>query len=317
METTSLRHILEAQQFSLGFMEEIFEEADGLREEVESKNYLNIFKTARELQGRTMLSVFYEPSTRTRTSFVLAGQKLGMNICWTENAKEFSSAIKGETLEDTIRVLCEYYPDVIVLRHHETGAVARAATVSSVPIINAGDGKGQHPTQALLDIYTIKQCLGHVDGITVMMVGDLLNGRTVRSLAYLLAKYKNIRIIFSSPEELAMKDDILQYLERKDVRVEVVNYFWPNLEDVDVIYETRIQKERGSEMSEEEEKRFSLTSEKTKGLKPSTIIMHPLPRNNEISTAIDSDPRAKYFRQAGNGMFIRMALLKWILEPHK
>lgn len=314
MEHEGLRHILEAQQFSLEFMEEIFEEADGLREEVEKKNHLGIFKTARKLQGTTLLSVFYEPSTRTRTSFVLAGQRLGMNVCWTENAKEFSSAVKGETLEDTIRVLCEYFPDVIVLRHHEIGAATRAAAVSSVPIINAGDGKGQHPTQALLDIYTIKQCLGHVDDITVMMVGDLANGRTVRSLAYLLAKYKKIKIIFSSPEELAMGNDILQYLERKNVVVELVNYFWPNLEDVDVIYETRIQKERGSTINEEEARRFSLTPEKVNGLKPSTIIMHPLPRNHEISSAIDSDPRAKYFRQAGNGMFIRMALLKWVLR---
>lgn len=314
METANLCHVLKAQQFSLEFMKEMFKEADGLREEVETKNYLNIFKTARTLQGRTMLSIFYEPSTRTRTSFVLAGQRLGMNVCWTENAKEFSSAVKGETLEDTIRVLCEYFPDVIVLRHHETGAAERAAKVSSVPIINAGDGKGQHPTQALLDIYTIQQQLGHIDDITVMMVGDLANGRTVRSLAYLLAKYKNVRIIFSSPEELAMKDDILLYLERKDVKVEVVNYFWPNLEDVDVIYETRIQKERGSTISEEEARRFSLTPEKVEGLKPSTIIMHPLPRNHEISAEIDLNPRAKYFRQAGNGMFIRMALLKWVLH---
>ncbi|MDP3764592.1 MAG: aspartate carbamoyltransferase [bacterium] len=314
MENQDLRHILEAQQFNLEFMKEIFEEADGLREEVEKKNHLGIFKTARNLQGRTMLSVFYEPSTRTRTSFVLAGQRLGMNVCWTENAKEFSSTVKGETLEDTIRVLCEYYPDVIVLRHHETGAAARAAAVSSVPIINAGDGKGQHPTQALLDIYTIKQCLSRIDGITVMMVGDLLNGRTVRSLAYLLAKFKKVRIIFSSPENLAIGGDILAYLEKKEVEVEIVNYFWPDLEEVDVIYETRIQKERGSEMSGESERQFSLTPEKMASLKSSAIVLHPLPRNHEISPEVDLDPRAKYFRQAGNGMFIRMALLKWVLR---
>lgn len=314
MENQDLRHIIEAQQFSLKFMEIIFEEADRLRQQVESKNCSGILNTSKELQGKGMLALFYEPSTRTRFSFVDAGQRLGMRVCWTENAREFSSAVKGETLEDTIRVLCEYFPDVIVMRHHETGAAERAAKVSSVPIINAGDGKGQHPTQALLDIYTIHQQLGHIDDITVMMVGDLANGRTVRSLAYLLAKYKNVRIIFSSPEELAMKDDILQYLERKNVAVEVVNYFWPNYIDADVIYETRIQKERGSTISEEEAKRFSLTPEKVKGLKPSTIIMHPLPRNHEISPEIDSNPRAKYFRQAGNGMFIRMALLKWVLH---
>ncbi|MEK7565190.1 MAG: aspartate carbamoyltransferase [Patescibacteria group bacterium] len=314
MENSALRHVIEAQQFDLDFMERMFEEADKLRRQVESRNCSDILNTSRELQGKGMFALFYEPSTRTRFSFVDAAQRLGMRVCWTENAKEFSSAIKGETLEDTIRVLCEYFPDVIVMRHHETGAAERAAKVSSVPIINAGDGKGQHPTQALLDIYTIKQCLGRVDDITVMMVGDLANGRTVRSLAYLLAKYKNVRIIFSSPEELAMKDDILQYLERKNVVVEVVNYFWPNYEDIDVIYETRIQKERGSTISEEEAKRFSLTPEKVKGLKPSTIIMHPLPRNDEVPTEIDSNPQAKYFRQAGNGMFIRMALLKWVLH---
>ncbi|MEK9174368.1 MAG: aspartate carbamoyltransferase [Patescibacteria group bacterium] len=315
MKNSGLRHILEARQFTPEFMEKIFAEASSLREEVENGNYHGLFKTARELENRGMFILFYEPSTRTRFSFSDAAQRLGMRVTSTEDAKIFSSVAKGETLEDTIQVLCEYYPDVIVLRHHETGAAMRAAKVSSVPIINAGDGIGEHPTQALLDIYTIQQCLGRIDDINIMMIGDLLNGRTVRSLAYLLAKYKGVKIIFCSPKELGMNQDIISYLQRKEIKVEVLDYFLQDIEDVDVIYQTRIQKERGSEIDDELEKKFALVPEKVKKLNQNAIIMHPLPRNNEISTEIDFNPRARYFRQAGNGMFIRMALLKWMLSP--
>lgn len=315
METTNLRHIIESQQFDdKETLEKIFSLASTFRHHVESRDFKAMGQTKNYLKGRYALPILYEASTRTRISFVIAAQRLGMDVCWTENAREFSSMTKGETLEDTIRVLCEYYPDVIILRHHETGAAERAAKVSSVPIINAGDGEGQHPTQALLDLYTIRQHFGLIEGLTVMMVGDLLNGRTVRSLAYLLAKFKDIKIILSSPEELAMRSDITDYLERKEIHVEEINYLWPALGEVDVIYCTRVQKERGSEISEETQKHFSLTPEKMAKMKPKAIVMHPLPRNHEIPTEIDLDPRAKYFRQAGNGMFIRMALLLWVLN---
>ena len=260
-----------------------------------------------------MLQLFYEPSTRTRFSFFMAGKRLGMDVCWTENAREFSSAIKGETLEDTIRILCEFGPHVIVLRHHETGAAVRAAAVSTVPIINAGDGSGQHPTQALLDIYTIWKSFGHVAGLKVAMMGDLANGRTVRSLSYLLTKFSEVKIIFISPPHLTMSNDIKTWLAGKGVDFQETDSPFPALYEADVVYCTRIQKERGGQMSDDDTQRFQIGTREMSWLKPKTIVMHPLPRNAEIATEVDSDPRAKYFEQAGNGMYIRMALLLWVL----
>ncbi len=308
-----LRHVLESQQFSRELLEGIFASTDVCRRTLDHGNQEITGLTTR-LKGKIMLEVFYEPSTRTRFSFAMAGMRLGMNVCWTENAKDFSSAIKGETLEDTIRVLCEYNPDVIVLRHHETGAAARAAAVSSVPIINAGDGQGQHPTQALLDIYTIWKSFGHVDGLKVAMMGDLANGRTVRSLSYLLTKFSGVKIVFISPPDLAMSDDIKTWLTGKGVNFQETDSPFPALRGVDVVYCTRIQKERGGQMSERDIELFSLDKEKMSELKEHSIVMHPLPRNAEIATEVDADHRAAYFKQAGNGMYIRMALLLWVMH---
>ena len=190
-----MRHILESQQFDLKTLQQIFRSADSFE-----KNQ------SRPLKGKIMATLFYEPSTRTRFSFESAMIRLGGGVITTENAAVFSSAAKGETLEDTIRVV-SYYADVIVLRHPERGASERAAAVSKVPIINGGDGAGQHPTQALLDLYTIQRELGKIDDITIVFVGDLKNGRAVRSLAYLLAKYRNIRIVFVSPKGLKIGED--------------------------------------------------------------------------------------------------------------
>src|SRR6202022_4158888 len=176
---TGLRHVIEAQQFSRQLLDELFDRADDMRTDPH--------RAAGRLQGRIMAALFYEPSTRTRLSFESAMLRLGGRTIGTDNARDFSSAAKGETLEDTIRIVSGY-SDVIVLRHNEEGAAKRAAAVSSVPIINAGDGPGQHPTQALLDLYTIRDDLGHIDGIRIAMVGDLANGRPVRSLTYLLSK---------------------------------------------------------------------------------------------------------------------------------
>jgi aspartate carbamoyltransferase catalytic subunit len=182
---TSLRHVIESQQFSRPLLEEIFERADQMRRDPH--------RAAGRLQGRIMAALFYEPSTRTRLSFESAMLRLGGRTMGTDNAREFSSAAKGETLEDTIRIVSGY-ADVIVLRHAEEGAARRAAAASEVPVINAGDGPGQHPTQALLDVYTIRDELGRLDGIRVALVGDLANGRTVRSLVYLLGKYRDIEV---------------------------------------------------------------------------------------------------------------------------
>ena len=232
----------------------------------------------------------------------------------TESADIFSSAAKGETLEDSIRVV-NNYADVIVLRHYEEGASARAAKVSEIPIVNAGDGPGQHPTQALLDLYTIKKELGKIDGITVAMVGDLKHGRTIRSLAYLLGKYEKIKIYLVSPRALKVGPDIKDYLKKHEVDYEETEDLEPILAKIDVLYQTRIQKERFK--SEKEYKKYKgcyqLGAKLVAKMKPRSIIMHPLPRIDEILLEVDKSPKAVYFKQAKYGLVIRMALLKYLL----
>ena len=239
-----------------------------------------------------------------------------MSVVATENAREFSSAIKGESLEDTIRVLGEYYPDVIALRHYEGGAAERAPQHSSVPIINAGDGSGQHPTQALLDLYTFHEALGTVAGLTVTIGGDLANGRTARSLAYLLAKFDGMRILFVAPESLHMGADIKEHLREKGVAFAQESRLEAALPQSDVVYWTRVQKERldPEAARDEAHAQFVVGPAQLELMNPDAVLMHPLPRLAEIPPKVDSDPRAWYFRQAGNGMFIRMALLEWIFE---
>ncbi|MEJ2009785.1 MAG: aspartate carbamoyltransferase, partial [Acidobacteriota bacterium] len=204
-----LHHVIEAQQFDLPTISHLF----GLAEEMEQ---LVAQGGTVEYQNRLMATLFYEPSTRTRFSFEAAMHRLGGRVISTENAAEFSSVAKGETLEDTVRIL-NGYVDVIVLRHSEVGAAKRASLVSRVPIINAGDGMGQHPTQALLDLYTIRKEIGSIDGLKIAMVGDLAQGRTVRSLAYLLSKFKDIKMYFVAPPLLKMKEDILEHLRERGV----------------------------------------------------------------------------------------------------
>src|ERR1700716_1183266 len=192
-----LRHVIESQQFSRTLLEDLFSRSDEIKREPH--------RFMGRLNGQVMAALFYEPSTRTRLSFESAMLRLGGRTMGTENAREFSSAAKGETLEDSIRIVSGY-ADVIVLRHAEEGAARRAAAVSDVPVINAGDGPGQHPTQALLDVYTIRDELGRLDGVRVAMVGDLANGRTVRSLAYLLRRYRDVTVWFVAPPQVAMGD---------------------------------------------------------------------------------------------------------------
>lgn len=300
-----LHHIIKAQQFDRKVLDEIFEVAAQM-ETSENTDILN---------GKVMATIFYEPSTRTRLSFEAAMLKLGGEIISTENAREFSSTAKGESLEDTIRIVGSY-SDIIVLRHFESGSAERAARVSPVPIINAGDGPGQHPTQALLDLYTIKKELDKIDGISIAMVGDLAYSRTVRSLSYLLTKYENVKIYFVAPEEVRMRGDIKTYLTKSDTYFSEETDLEKVASQVDVIYQTRIQKERFGENIDDFEKvkdKYIIDNNILKAMKKRAIIMHPLPRVNEINPEIDKDPRAAYFRQAQNGLFIRMALLKMIL----
>ena len=263
-----------------------------------------------------MMTVFYEPSTRTRASFESAMWLSGGTVSFsTENAREFSSAVKGETLEDTIRILNGYQPHVIVLRYHEEGGAQRAAQVSRIPIINAGDGTGQHPTQALLDLFTIQQEIGRIDGISVALVGDLARGRTVHSLTYLLAKFRGVRLLLVSPPNLRLREDIRDYLERHDVPFTEHADLRTVASHADVIYQTRTQTERGPRAEEtKQENVFCVVDAEVLSLMgPRSIIMHPMPRNEEIDPSIDNDPRAAYFRQAENGLYVRMALLKKIL----
>jgi aspartate carbamoyltransferase catalytic subunit len=299
-----MKHIIESQQFDKKAIHEIFALADALVKE-----------KARPLEGKIMVSLFYEPSTRTRFSFESAMLRLGGDVLTTENAKEFSSASKGETLEDTIRVI-NNYADVIVLRHYEKGAAARAAAVSNIPVVNAGDGIGQHPTQAMLDLYTIQKELKKIDGIKIAFVGDLKNGRTVRSLAYLLGKYDNVQIIFVSPDALKVGDDIKEYLARHKTTFTELKTWDSALADVDVLYQTRIQKERfGTEQEYNTFKgNYILTRREAEKMKQGSIIMHPLPRIDEITVDVDSSPKAVYFKQAQYGVLIRMALLKLLLQ---
>ena len=309
-----VRHVLYSQQFDRPILDGLFGRADEFRRRMPvPSEKLALTQLHR---GKTLFSVFYEPSTRTRMSFSAAAQHLGMNVVATENAREFSSAVKGETLEDTIRVLCEYYPDVIALRHYETGAAERAARHSSVPIINAGDGAGQHPTQALLDLYTIHQALDAIDGLTVTIGGDLANGRTARSLAYLLAKFERIRILFVAPDSLRMGADIKEHLQEKGVTFAEEPRLEAALPQSDVVYWTRVQRERldPDEAGDDALAAFVIGPAQLELMKPDAVLMHPLPRLTEIPPEVDSDPRVWYFRQAGNGMFIRMALLEWIFE---
>ena len=301
-------HVIEAQQFDVDLLNSIFSTAQEMEQVVQHYGS-NI------LSRRVMATLFYEPSTRTRLSFESAMTRLGGAVLTTESAQEFSSASKGETLEDTIRVIAGY-SDVIVLRHFESGASQRAADVSGVPIINAGDGTGQHPTQSLLDMYTISREIGRLESISVALVGDLSHGRTVRSLCYLLAKYPNPKIFFVAPETVRMKRDIKDYLTRNKVQFSEVEDLYQVAGEVDVLYQTRIQRERfGDKLADYEKARGKYIVDESilNCMREDAIIMHPLPRVDEIDPAVDADPRAAYFRQAHNGLYVRMALLKMLL----
>jgi aspartate carbamoyltransferase catalytic subunit len=305
--TSRLRNVIESQQFSRSLLEDLYARADEMKREPH--------RFIGRLAGQVMAALFYEPSTRTRLSFEAAMLRLGGQTMGTDNAREFSSAAKGETLEDTIRIVSGY-ADVIVLRHSEEGAARRAASVSTVPIVNAGDGPGQHPTQALLDLYTIRAELGRIDGVHVAMVGDLANGRTVRSLSYLLSKFKDIKLWFVAPPQVAMRDDLKSHLDEHHVPWVETQDLDAVLPEVDVVYMTRIQKERFTdpEVYNAVKGVYRIDGESLARMRKYAVLLHPLPRVDEIAPEVDADPRAAYFRQARNGLHIRMALLDRILS---
>lgn len=302
----SLEHVVESQQFDRPLLERIFKLASDIR-----KN-----PTPYQQTGKILSTIFYEPSTRTRLSFETAMLKLGGNVIGTENAGDFSSVSKGETLEDTIRITSGY-ANIIALRHFEIGAAKKASKASDVPIINAGDGAGQHPTQALLDLYTIQDKFQKVDDLTISMVGDLKYGRTVRSLCYLLGRFKNVKIIFVAPKICQMNDDIKDYLDSVGIPWEEESNLNNAAQKSDVIYMTRIQRERFLDMKEYEEAAhlYKIDNSTLPFLKEKSIVMHPLPRLDEIAAEVDNDPRMVYFEQAKNGLWIRMALIVMLLSP--
>ena len=299
-----LRHLVESQQFTVPLLMELFDRSRGMENVVARGGSL-------DYQNRVMATLFYEPSTRTRLSFEAAMHRLGGRVLSTEHASAFSSEIEGEQVEDSIRIIGGY-ADAIIIRHPEEGGAKRAAEVSPVPVVNAGDGNGgQHPTQALLDLYTIYR-ERPLDGLSVAMIGELDKGRTARSLAYLLAKFERIKMFFVSPPELQMKPDILEYLDEHGVGYEVETDIKRVVSEVDVVYQTRIRPERVRDVASL--LRFAIDSALVQRMKKDALILHPLPRTVELDKSVDSDPRALYFRQARNGLFVRMALLTMLLE---
>ena len=297
--------ILSVKQFSRSDLEYIFAVAHEMMFMVERVGTFDLLK------GKILANLFYEPSTRTSSSFTSAMERLGGSVI-PINEVRYSSVSKGESLPDTVRTL-ECYADVIVLRHPETGSAALAAKYARKPIINAGDGIGEHPTQALLDTFTIREELGAIDGLTITMLGDLKYGRTVHSLARLLSLY-NVRINYVAPYVLRMPEEIIEELPRTLPQAQYQT-FDDVIAETDVLYVTRVQKERfESEAAYESVKgTYVISKETLKQAKDKMIVMHPLPRVGEISMDVDDDPRAAYFRQMEYGLYVRMALLAMVL----
>lgn len=303
-----IQHIIKTQVFTREFLNEVFNLSREMRKLVTDG------QVAKVLSDKLIATLFYEESTRTRLSFEAAAKRLGASVLSSANARQFSSVSKGETLEDTILTLSGYV-DCIILRYHKEGGAARAAHVSKVSIINGGDGKGQHPTQSLLDLFTIEDELGQIDGLSVALVGDLQHGRTVHSLAYLLGKFDKIKLYLISPQNLSMPNHIIQYLERHNIQFIEMEDF-SNIGEFDVLYQTRIQKERfdSLELYENSKGKLIVTRDIVNRMKNDSIILHPLPRVDEIRYGVDDNHRAKYFIQAENGVYVRMALLKMLLS---
>lgn len=303
-----MKHILNTTQFTKDEVEQILNKA-----KIMEDNYLS-GKIEKILQDKVVACVFFEPSTRTRLSFETAALKLGAQVISAENAMENSSAFKGETMEDTSKILCSY-ADIVVLRHPRSGAVDEAARVATKAIINAGDGANQHPSQGLLDLYTIQKEHGRLNNLHIVFGGDLLNSRTLRSLLPLLEFYEGNTFYFVSPKELALSVEFINELKEKNVSFKEMNSLEEALPIADVLYITRVQKERFSDISSYEKVKdlFILKQEHMKHLKNDAIIMHPLPKINEIEKEVDADPRAAYFRQVQNGLYVRMAMLAYVL----
>ncbi len=305
-------HILSADQFEPTQIKKIFKRADFFKKQDANTNSRRGLADLHK--GRQIATLFFQPSTRTRLSFETAVVKLGAGLVSTENALEHSSAVKGETVEDTFKILNQYGFDAIVMRHNEVGAAVRAAKVSKTCVINAGDGGGEHPTQALLDAYTIYNAHTKLNNLKIVMGGDLRYGRTIRSLSKILSKFDGNQITFVSIPELQITDDVKRFLDAAGTKyVESANML-EAFAGADVIYWTRLQKEYIDDPKKVPKGGFTIDKKALKVIPKKAIIMHPLPRVDEIDPAVDNDVRAVYFQQAGNGLYIRMAVLDQILN---
>lgn len=301
-----MRHLMSPLDFSTEELDQLFDLANDIEQ--------NPQKYAHACDGKILATCFYEPSTRTRLSFESAMTRLGGRVIGFSDAAS-SSASKGESVSDTIRII-SCYSDICAMRHPKEGAPMVAAERSGIPVINAGDGGHQHPTQTLTDLLTIRSMKGKLDNFTIGLCGDLKFGRTVHSLINALVRYKNIRFIFISPEELKVPDYITDMLRERNIPYEEVIRLEDVMPHLDILYMTRVQKERF--FNEEDYVRlkdfYILDTIKMTLAKKDMLVLHPLPRVNEISVEVDDDPRAAYFRQAQYGVYVRMALILTLLE---
>lgn len=301
-----MRHLMNPLDFTTEELDKLFDLASDIAE--------NRAKYAHVCDGKTLATCFYEPSTRTRLSFEAAMINLGGQVLGFSEASS-SSAAKGESVSDTIRVI-SCYADICAMRHPKEGAPMVAASKSGIPVINAGDGGHQHPTQTLTDLMTIRALKGRLSNFTIGLCGDLKFGRTVHSLINALTRYEGIKFIFISPPELTIPDYIIDMLNSKGIEYEEVIKLEDKINELDLLYMTRVQKERF--FNEEDYVRlkdfYVLTNEKMSLAKDDMLVLHPLPRVNEISVEVDDDPRAVYFKQAQYGVYVRMALIMTLLE---
>ena len=300
-----MRHLMNPLDFSVEELDKLFALADDIEKDPA--------KYAHKCDGKILATCFYEPSTRTRLSFESAMTRLGGRVIGFSDAAS-SSASKGESVSDTIRII-SCYADICAMRHPKEGAPMVAAEKSLIPVINAGDGGHQHPTQTLTDLQTIRSLHGDLNNFTIGLCGDLKFGRTVHSLINALVRYEGIKFIFISPEELKIPDYVTDMLREKGIPFQEVIRLEDVMPELDLLYMTRVQKERF--FNEEDYVRlkdfYVLTPEKTELAKPDMLVLHPLPRVNEISVEIDDDPRAAYFKQAQFGVYVRMALILTLL----
>jgi len=304
-----LRHVVRAEQLvDPVLLDELFQSASQLETKDKAR------RLEHPLRGRILATLFYEPSTRTRFSFEAAMQKLGGGVLTAENALDNSSASKGETIADTMRIVSGY-ADAIVLRHPQVGAAEMAAEASPVPVINAGDGAGEHPTQALIDVYTIRKELGRLEGLNIALVGDLKNGRTIHSLLPFLRYAPGVSLTLISPPQLRLPGKYIRMLQEADTRFAETTRL-ARVQPADVVYVTRVQRERFASQAEYDAVKdsYRIDLHVADSLKPKSIILHALPRTTEISPEVDQDARAAYFRQARNGLYVRMALLKYLMD---